>query len=93
MRMVIELKPETEALIQKRLESGAFTTPEEVVERALELLNAEEDWLAENRSQIADEIQDGWDAAQGGELVDADEVRLRMEARKQEWISKQPSKA
>ena len=89
--MTIELNPEAEALIKKRLESGAFTTPEEVVERALELLTAEEDWLSGNREQIAADIQEGWDAAQGGELIDADDVRKRMEAKKQEWVSKQPS--
>jgi plasmid stabilization system protein ParE len=35
------------------LESGAFSTPEEVIERALEFLSLEEDWLAEHRDEIA----------------------------------------
>ena len=34
--MTVELKPEIEALIQKRIESGAFSSAEEVIERALE---------------------------------------------------------
>jgi antitoxin ParD1/3/4 len=89
--VVIELKPETEALINKRIASGAFATPEQVVERALELLSAEEDWLTDHGDQIAAEIQEGWDAAQRGELVDGDQVRLRMHAKKQEWINNERS--
>ena len=84
--MTLALKPEIEALINKRIESGAFATPEEVVECALELLSAQEHWLANNRDQIAADIQDGWDAAQRGELIDGDQVQLQMEAKKQEWI-------
>lgn len=49
-------------LIQKRLQSGAFSSAEEVIERPLELLSAEEDWLAENREEIETQIQEGGDA-------------------------------
>jgi antitoxin ParD1/3/4 len=84
--VTLELKPEVEALINKCVESGAFATPEDVVERAVELLSAEEDWLANNRDQIATDIQEGWDAAQRGELIDGDQVQLQMEAKKHEWI-------
>ena len=86
--MTIELKPETEAFIQKRVESGAFATPEEVIERALELLSVE-DWLSENREVIAETIRQGWDAAQRGELIEADEARTRMERHKQSWVKEQ----
>ncbi len=86
--MIVELKPETEALIQKRLASGAFARAEEVIERALELLN-QQDWLAENRDQIAAEIQEGWYEAQRGELIQADQVRANMQKRKQDWAKQQ----
>jgi Arc/MetJ-type ribon-helix-helix transcriptional regulator len=43
--MTTELKPEIEAIIQKQLQSGMYSKPEEVIERALEFLAAEEDWL------------------------------------------------
>ena len=87
--MTIELNPEMEALIQKRLKTGAFASPEEVIERALEFLNAEEDWLAENQDEIAAKIQEGWDQAQRGELLDKDEVRTSMESHKQGWLKRQ----
>jgi antitoxin ParD1/3/4 len=83
--MTLELKPEIEALIQKQLQSGAFSSAEEVIERALEFLSAEEDWLADNREQIAAQIQEGWDEAQRGELTDGDNVRAEMQRFKEDW--------
>jgi Arc/MetJ-type ribon-helix-helix transcriptional regulator len=50
--MKIELKPEDEQLIQKRLQSGAFRTIDEVIHDALTSQDAEEDWLKENRETI-----------------------------------------
>ena len=46
--MAIEVMPEDKQLLQKRLESGTFATPEEVIDRELESLQADEDWLREN---------------------------------------------
>jgi antitoxin ParD1/3/4 len=83
--MTVQLKPEIEALIQKRLESGAFSSAEEVIERALEFLSAEEDWLADNREEIATQIQGGWDEAQRGELTDGQNVRAEMQQFKEDW--------
>jgi Arc/MetJ-type ribon-helix-helix transcriptional regulator len=91
--MPIELRPELQALIQKRMESGAFSNPEEVIERALEFLATEEDWLAANRSEIAAQIQEGWDEAMRGELIDGDDVRAEMAKQKQAWLAQHPGKA
>jgi antitoxin ParD1/3/4 len=83
--MTVELKPEIEALIQKQLQSGVFSSAEEVIERALEFLSAEEDWLADKRDEIATQIQEGWDEAQRGELTDAENVRSEMRQFKEDW--------
>jgi putative addiction module CopG family antidote len=83
--MTVELRPEIEALIQKRLQSGAFSSAEEVIERALEFLSAEEDWLADNRDTIAAQIQEGWDEAQRGELTGGENFRAEMQQFKDDW--------
>jgi antitoxin ParD1/3/4 len=85
--MTVELKPEIEALIQKRLQTGAFSSAEEVIERALEFLSVEEEWLADNRSEIARQIEEGWDEAQRGELTDGETVRTEMQQFKENWKS------
>jgi putative addiction module CopG family antidote len=83
--MTVELKPEIEALIQKQLQSGAFSSAEEVIERALEFFSAEENWLADNPAEIAAQIQEGWDEAQSDELTDAENVRAEMQQFKEDW--------
>ena len=83
--MTVELTPASEALIQKRFQTGAFSSVEEVIERALELLSAEEDWLTDNRELIAAQIQEGWDEAERGELTDGETVRSEMQQFKDNW--------
>ncbi|HXB70990.1 MAG TPA: hypothetical protein VNY05_22335 [Candidatus Acidoferrales bacterium] len=83
--MTVELKPEIEALIQEQLRSGAYAKPEDVIERALEFLAAEEDWLAANRAEIAAQIEEGWASTQRGELTDAEQVRAEMLRFKEDW--------
>lgn len=81
--MTITLRPEHEQLIAEALRSGAYHSPNEVIERALELLREQESWLAENRAKI----EQGYAAAQRGELTDGDQVRARLEERKRNWLA------
>ena len=43
--MTIQLEPEDEQLIQKRLQSGGFSDVQEVIHHALQVQDAEEEWL------------------------------------------------
>jgi antitoxin ParD1/3/4 len=83
--MQITLRPEHERLVSEALRSGAYESPEEVIKRALELLRDRDAWLAENRARI----QEGYAAAQRGELMDGDEVRAQMAERKHAWLAEQ----
>jgi putative addiction module CopG family antidote len=80
--MAIHLRPETEEWIQQAVQGGAYQTADEFVEHAVSLLHEQEAWLAEHRSEIAAAIDAGYAAARRGDLLDADRVRLTMEARK-----------
>ncbi len=81
--MAIILRPEHERLIAETLRSGAYQTPDEVIERALELLHERDTWLAENRAKI----EEGYVAAQRGELIDGEQVRTQMEEKKRGWLN------
>lgn len=83
--MPITLRPEHERLIAEALRSGAYQSSEEVIKRALELLHDRDTWLAENRAKI----EEGYAAAQRGELIDGEQVRSQMEGKKRAWIEKQ----
>jgi Arc/MetJ-type ribon-helix-helix transcriptional regulator len=60
MSSTIRLTPHSDALIQKQLEKGAYRSPEEVVERALETLEAKSDQSSVTRSTktVAEAVDD-----------------------------------
>jgi putative addiction module CopG family antidote len=76
--MEIRLRPELEALIREDIERGGYQTVSEFVEHAVAMLHEQEAWLAEHRKEIERQIASGYEAAQRGELIGAEEVRLRL---------------
>jgi Arc/MetJ-type ribon-helix-helix transcriptional regulator len=88
--MQIHLRPELEALIRKDVERGSYETVDEFVERAVSLLHEQEAWLAEHRTEIKRQIATGYEAAQRGELIGAEEARSRLNQRKWTKFGEQP---
>jgi antitoxin ParD1/3/4 len=87
--MTIKLKPELETLIKRDVQRGPYRSVEEFVESAVSMLHEQEEWLAQNRAEIAEKIEEGYNAAQQGELMDGGQLRARMEERKQAWMAEQ----
>ena len=54
--MQLNVPPDIEALVQKRLATGAFANAEDVIRRALETLDAEESWSDEERRALDEKI-------------------------------------
>ena len=75
--MNIHLTPELEQLIQTRVESGRYTSAGEVVREALGLL-AQRD--ASRKNEIQRQIEEGWQSARRGDLVDGNEIFDRIDA-------------
>jgi Arc/MetJ-type ribon-helix-helix transcriptional regulator len=88
--MKIELRPEQEAIIRQNVERGPYKTVDEFVEQAITLLHEQEAWLAEQSSEIRAKIEDGYAAAQRGELIESGEVRRRVAEKKRAWLSQKP---
>ncbi len=77
--MSVLLARELEELIQKKVKSGQYDSPNEVVREALQLLE-ERDKLREIKlEELRREIQIGIDEADRGELLDGEEVFDRLE--------------
>ena len=83
--MQLNLPPDLETLIQKRLSSGAYTNAEDVLRRALEAQDAEESWTDEERRALSAHIEEGCQQAERGELIDAGQARREIDAMKQKW--------
>ena len=87
MGMKIHLRPELEELIKQDVQRGPYQSVDEFVEHAVSLLHEQETWLAEHRTEIAAKIEQGYAAAQRGELLDSDQVRATLEKRKRAWLA------
>lgn len=79
--MTIHLKPELEALIQKDVERGPYRSADEFVAQAVQMLHEHEQWLADNRGDIAAKIEHGIAQAERGELIDGDEAFRQLRQR------------
>jgi Arc/MetJ-type ribon-helix-helix transcriptional regulator len=69
--------------------SGVYHSPEEVIERALEVLRAEDEWLAQNEEAINQKIERGIAQLDRGEGISGEELRARLEERKAAWLAEQ----
>ena len=57
--MTIHLNPEQENRIAEALRSGAYNSTDDVIDRALEVLHEQDEWLTANREAIDDKIRTG----------------------------------
>jgi putative addiction module CopG family antidote len=83
--MTIRLKPETEALIERDVKRGPYRSADDLVEEAVRQLHDREEWLTQNRAEIASAIEEGYAAAQRGELLTEDEVQAQLKRKQQAW--------
>ncbi len=75
--MTIQLEPEDEQLIQKRLQSGGFSV-QEVIHHALQVQDAEEAWLELHKREIGENIEQAIAEFDQGGGIPASQVRQRL---------------
>ncbi len=80
--MEIRLRPELADLIKQDVQRGAYASVDEFVEQAVSMLHEQEAWLSANRADIKAKVEEGYAAAQRGELLDPDAVRAKLVERK-----------
>ncbi len=83
--MQLDVPPDLETLIKKRLSSGGYTDAEDVLRRALEAQDAEESWTDEERQALSAHIEKGYLQAERGELIDGAQVRSEIQEMKDDW--------
>ena len=73
--MTIDLKPEQQRVIDLAVRSGAYQNPGEVLDQAFEIIREQldlEDWMLEQREEVAAHIAEGFAQSERGELTDGD---------------------
>jgi Arc/MetJ-type ribon-helix-helix transcriptional regulator len=83
--MQLNLPPDLETLINKRLSSGAYTNTENVLRHALEAQDAEESWTDEERRALSAHIEEGYQQAERGQLIDGEQARREIQPMKDKW--------
>jgi Arc/MetJ-type ribon-helix-helix transcriptional regulator len=83
--MQLNVPPDLETLINKRLSTGSYTNAEDVLRRALEAQDAEETWTDEERRAVSAHIEEGYLQAERGELIDGAQARQEIQAMKDDW--------
>ena len=90
--MKIDLKPEQQRVIDLAVRSGAFQNPDEVLDRAFEIIGAQlhlGDWMIEQRDAVSAQIAAGFGQAERGELADGDEALEMLRRRRAERLKPQ----
>jgi antitoxin ParD1/3/4 len=87
--MTITLSPEHEQLIAQAIRRGAYQNPEEVIGRALEMLQFEDERLQDRKDLINEKIERAFGQFERGEFFSAEESRANMEKRKAAWLAEQ----
>jgi len=83
--MQLNVPPDLETLINKRLSSGGYESVEDVLRHALEAQDAEESWTDEERRALSAHIEEGYRQAERGELIDGVQARHEIQAMKENW--------
>ena len=78
--MQLDVSPDIEALLQKRLNSGGFANAEDVLRRALESLDAEESWTEEERRALDEKIVRALEQVASGKVYGPEEARRKLAA-------------
>lgn len=77
--MELTITPELEGLIQRKLDSGEYETPQQVFENAVYRLNQDDaDFSGWSTAELQAAIDEGWEEAERGETVSGEEARLRL---------------
>jgi Arc/MetJ-type ribon-helix-helix transcriptional regulator len=86
--MQLNVPPDLEALVQKRLATGALANAEDVIRRALETLEAEESWTDEERRALDCKIGRALEQVAAGQVCGPEEARRRLAALRESHLAR-----
>ena len=80
--MNLTLDPATEQRIQREIDLGHYREPAEVIARAVALLEAEQNWLLQNKDAINQRLEESMAQAARGETCTPEEARRTLADRR-----------
>jgi Arc/MetJ-type ribon-helix-helix transcriptional regulator len=76
--MSVITDPAIEQRIEREMARGIYREPADVLNRALDLLESQEEWLLRDKDSIRETLEESWAEYQRGEFYAPDEVRARL---------------
>ncbi len=76
--MSLALDPATEQRIQREIARGPYREPAELINRALDLLESQENWLLRNKDAINERLEESMAQAERGEVYSPEEARALL---------------
>jgi putative addiction module CopG family antidote len=86
--MEIRLSPELQAVVERDMATGRFSSVEEYIAEAVELLHEREQWREESTEELNAKLDEAIAEAERGELMSMEEVREEMKRMKADWIAR-----
>ena len=86
--MAFTLHPATEQRIQRELDRGVYSNPDELLTHALDLVAEREDWLLRNKEAINERLDESFAAAERGESHSPEEAQAILTKRRAERDSR-----
>ena len=77
--MAIQLSPDQEHRVAEALRSGLYSSSEDVIGRALEVLHAQDEWLTANRQALDAKTGAGIAELDRGEGIPEDELEASLQ--------------
>jgi antitoxin ParD1/3/4 len=87
--MTITLRPEHQQLIAEAMRTGAYRNPDDVINRALQMLHTEDEWLQDHKDSIEAKIDRAFSQFEDGHFLSPEESHADMERRKNAWLAEQ----
>ncbi|HEX9199710.1 MAG TPA: type II toxin-antitoxin system ParD family antitoxin [Acidobacteriaceae bacterium] len=78
--MSVALDSATEQRIQREIARGPYREPDELINRALDLLESQERWLLSNKDAIHERLTESMAETERGEVYAPEEVRALLHA-------------
>ncbi len=78
--MNVNLTPELEQLVQRKVKTGRYNSASEVVREALRMMEQRDEYRAITKEEIRHKIAPGLESLRQGKGVDSDTVFARLEA-------------
>ncbi len=79
--MNVSLTAELQELVERKVQSGRFSSASEVVRAGLRLLEQEDEYREAELGALLAKVREGIEQAERGELLDGEEAISRVKAR------------